>query len=51
MGYALTYASDKRQIIKIGANLDSKKRNLDGWEVEKSNKASCGNKRLEGNNE
>ena len=33
MGYALAYAADKRKLIKIGANFDSKERNLDGWKV------------------
>ena len=33
MGYAKTYAADDRKLIKIGANFDSKERNLDGWRV------------------
>ena len=33
MGYAKPYAADKRTLIKIGANFDSKERNLDGWKV------------------
>ena len=33
MGYAKPYAADKRKLIKIGANFDSKERNLDGWKV------------------
>lgn len=33
MGYAKPYAADKRKLIRIGANFDSKKRNLDGWKV------------------
>ena len=33
MGYANTYAADSRTLIKIGANFDSKERNLDGWKV------------------
>ena len=34
MGYALAYAADKRKLIRIGANFDSRERNLDGWKVE-----------------
>ena len=33
MGYAKPYAVDNRKLIKIGANFDSKERNLDGWKV------------------
>ena len=33
MRYANTYAADERKLIKIGANFDSKERNLDGWKV------------------
>ena len=33
MGYADTYAADSRKLIKIGADFDSKERNLDGWMV------------------
>ena len=33
MGYARPYVADKRKLIKIGANFDSKERNLDGWKV------------------
>ena len=33
MGYAKAYAADSRTLIKIGANFDSKERNLDGWKV------------------
>ena len=33
MGYAKPYAADPRKLIKIGANFDSKERNLDGWKV------------------
>ena len=33
MGYAKPYAADSRKLIKIGANFDSKERNLDGWKV------------------
>lgn len=33
MGYARPYAADKRKLIRIGANFDSKERNLDGWKV------------------
>ena len=32
-GYALAYAADKRKLIRIGANFDSKERNLDGWKA------------------
>jgi len=31
--YALSYAADNRKLIKIGANFDSKERNLDGWKA------------------
>ena len=37
-GYADRYAADKRTLIKIGANFDSKERNLNGWTVEKTPK-------------
>lgn len=33
MGYALAYVADKRKLIKIGVNFNSKERNLDGWKV------------------
>jgi len=33
-GYAKTYAADKRTVFKIGANFESKERNLSGWLVE-----------------
>ncbi len=33
MGYAKPYAADKRTILKIGVNFDSKDRCLSGWEV------------------
>lgn len=33
MGYAKPYSADKRKLIRIGADFDSKKRNLDGWKV------------------
>jgi hypothetical protein len=33
-GYAKTYAADKRTVFKIGANFESKERNLSGWMVE-----------------
>ena len=32
-GYAKPYTADARKLIKIGANFDSKERNLDGWKV------------------
>ena len=32
-GYDKPYAADKRTIIRIGANFNSKERTLDGWEV------------------
>ena len=32
-GYAKPYAADKRKIIKIGANFNSKDRTIDGWKV------------------
>ena len=32
-GYAKPYAADRRKLIKIGANFDSKERTLDGWKV------------------
>ena len=35
MGYALPYAADKRTLLKIGVNFDSKERNIDGWLVSK----------------
>ena len=35
MGYAKPYAADKRKLIKIGANFNSKDRNLDGWKVDR----------------
>ncbi len=31
--YAKPYAADRRKLIKIGANFDSKERNLSGWKV------------------
>ena len=31
MGYANMYAADKREIIKIGVNFDSKERTVNGW--------------------
>ena len=34
MEYAKPYAADRRKLIKIGANFDSKERNLDGWKVD-----------------
>ena len=33
MGYANAYAADERKLIRIGANFDSKERNLDGWKA------------------
>ena len=33
MGYAEPYAADKRKLLKIGANFDSKERSISGWEV------------------
>lgn len=33
MGYAKPYAADRRTIIKLGVNFDSKERNISGWEV------------------
>jgi hypothetical protein len=33
MGYAKPYAADKRTILKIGVNFDSKERSISGWEV------------------
>ena len=33
MGYARPYVADKRKLIKIGVNFNSKERNLDGWKV------------------
>ncbi len=33
-GYAKAYAADKRTVFKIGANFESKERNLSGWLVE-----------------
>ncbi len=35
-GYEKPYSADKRTLIKIGANFDSESRNLDGWEVVRS---------------
>ena len=35
MGYAKPYAADKRKLIKIGANFNSKDRNLDEWKVDR----------------
>lgn len=32
-GYAKPYASDKRKLIKIGANFNSRERTIDGWEA------------------
>ncbi len=34
MGYDKSYAADKRQLIKIGVNFDSKERTVRGWMVE-----------------
>ncbi len=34
MGYDKPYAADKRQLIKIGVNFDSKERTVRGWMVE-----------------
>ncbi len=31
MGYAKPYAADKRKLIKIGVNFDSKERSISGW--------------------
>ncbi len=33
MGYAKPYAADKRKLLKIGVNFDSKERSINGWEV------------------
>ena len=33
MGYAKPYAADKRKLLKIGVNFDSKERSISGWEV------------------
>ncbi len=33
MGYAKPYAADKRTLLKIGVNFDSKERSISGWEV------------------
>ena len=33
MGYALSYAADKRKLIRIGVNIDSKDRAVNGWMV------------------
>lgn len=33
MGYAKPYAADKRTVIKLGVNFDSKERSINGWEV------------------
>ncbi len=33
MGYAKPYAADKRTLLQIGMNFDSKERNLNGWQV------------------
>ncbi len=35
MGYARSYAADKRQLIKIGVNFDSEERTVNGWVVKK----------------
>ena len=35
MGYAKPYAVDKRTLIKVGVNFDSKERTIDGWEAVK----------------
>ena len=35
MGYAKPYAADRRTVLKIGVNFDSKERTIDGWEVRK----------------
>ena len=35
MGYAKPYAADKRTLIKVGVNFDSKERTIDGWEAVK----------------
>ena len=32
-GYAKPYAADKRKLIKIGANFNSRERTIDGWEA------------------
>ena len=32
-GYALPFAADKRQVIKIGANFSSETRNIERWLV------------------
>lgn len=32
-GYARPYAADKRKLLKIGVNFDSKERSITGWEV------------------
>lgn len=34
-GYALPYAADKRTLLKIGVNFDSKERSIAGWQVSK----------------
>ena len=34
-GYAKPYAADKRSLLKIGVNFDSKERTISGWEVRK----------------
>ena len=39
MGYEKPYAADKRELIKIGANFDSKERTLDGWKVIRGRRA------------
>ena len=33
MGYAKSYEADKRTLLKIGVNFDSKERTIDGWKV------------------
>ena len=33
MGYAKPYAADKRKLLKIGVNFDSKEGSISGWEV------------------
>ncbi|MBR4543585.1 MAG: PD-(D/E)XK nuclease domain-containing protein [Lachnospiraceae bacterium] len=32
-GYAKPYEADKRTILKVGVNFDSKDRTIDGWKV------------------
>jgi len=38
-GYAKPYAADKRTLLKIGVNFNSKERTLDGWEVEEGGRS------------